>query len=189
MVDQHRNAVSLITSISDVFGSGIVPEGTGIILNNRGCEFSLDPQHPNVVSPHKRPYHSIIPAMVFHQGNFLMTLGCMGGNMQPQGQVQILSNLIDRKMSLQEALSAPRVRLLENNKCALEESFPSSTIEGLIRLGHDRIPGDAPPIDWTSPHWFVQSFKGSAQAIMVDPNYNTLVGASDSRLDGLPIGY
>lgn len=189
VVDQERNAVSFITSISDVFGSGIVPQGTGIVMNNRGCEFSLDPKHPNAVSPHKRPYHSIIPAMIFKEGQFYMTLGCMGGNMQPQGQVQILSNLIDRKMLLQEAISAPRVRVLQANQCAIEESFSQSVIEGLISLGHERILGEKPPVDWTNPHWFAQSFKGSAQAIMLDAKENTLIGASDSRLDGIPIGY
>lgn len=189
VVDQDRNAVSFITSISDVFGSGIVPLGTGIVLNNRGCEFSLSPKHPNVVAPHKRPYHSIIPAMVFQQGKFFMTLGCMGGNMQPQGQIQILSNLLDRKMKLQEAISAPRIRVLEENKCALEETFSPTVAEGLVRLGHELIRGEHVPSDWEAPHWFVQSFKGSAQAILLDSVKNTLVGASDSRLDGIPIGY
>jgi gamma-glutamyltranspeptidase/glutathione hydrolase len=189
VVDQERNAVSMIMSISDVFGSGIVPIGTGIVMNNRGCELSLDPQHPNVVAPHKRPYHSIIPAVAFKDGKFWMTFGCMGGNMQPQGQVQILSNLIDRKMRLQEALSAPRVRILEGNLCALEETFSSSIIDGLLQLGHERVAGERIPSDWAAPHFFVQSFKGSAQAIIVDPIEDTLIGASDSRLDGIPIGF
>jgi gamma-glutamyltranspeptidase/glutathione hydrolase len=189
VVDKDRNAVSFITSISDLFGSGIVPKGTGIVMNNRGCEFSLNPKHPNVVASHKRPYHSIIPAMVFKEGKFFMTLGCMGGNMQPQGQVQILSNLIDRKMKLQEALSAPRVRVLGGNQCSIEETFPQLTIEGLRKLGHEQIFAESDSVDWTHPHWFVQSFKGSAQAILLDPLEGTLVGASDSRLDGLPIGY
>lgn len=190
VVDKERNAVSFITSISDVFGSGVVPKGTGIVMNNRGCELSLDPSHPNVAAPHKRPYHSIIPAMVFDdKGRFFLSFGCMGGNMQPQGQVQILSNLIDRKMKLQEALSAPRVRLLEDNQCAVEESFPPSVREGLIRLGHKPVMGEKIPSDWLKPHWFVQSFKGSAQAIALNLETNTLIGASDSRLDGVPIGY
>jgi gamma-glutamyltranspeptidase/glutathione hydrolase len=189
VVDKDRNAVSFITSISDVFGSGIVPKGTGIVMNNRGCEFCLDPKHPNVVAPHKRPYHSIIPAMVFKGKKFFMSFGCMGGNMQPQGQVQVLSNLLDRKMKLQEALSAPRVRVLEGNKCAIEEAFPQSVIDGLIELGHERVSGEKIPPDWTAPHWFVQSFKGSAQAVVLDPKEDTLIGASDCRLDGIPIGY
>lgn len=189
VVDKERNAVSFITSISDVFGSGVVVNGTGIVMNNRGCEFSLDPLHPNVVSPHKRPFHSIIPAMVFKEGKLFMTLGCMGGNMQPQGQVQVISNLLDRKMKLQEALSSPRVRVLEGNQCAIEETFSQPVIDGLLKLGHDRVSGEKIPSDWTAPHWFVQSFKGSAQAILIDEVEDTLVGATDSRLDGLPIGY
>lgn len=189
VVDKDRNAVSFITSISDVFGSGIVPKGTGIVMNNRGCELSLDPTHPNVAAPHKRPFHSIIPAMLFKEGEFFMTLGCMGGNMQPQGQVQIISNLADRNMKLQEALSAPRVRVLGENKCAVEETFSPEVIDGLIQLGHERVSGEQIPTNWADSHWFVQSFKGSAQAIILDGKENTLIGASDSRLDGIPIGY
>lgn len=189
VVDRDRNAVSFITSISDVFGSGIVPKGTGIVMNNRGSDFSLNPQHPNVVSVHKRPYHSIIPAMVFKDGQFFMTLGCMGGNMQPQGQVQILSNLFDRKMKLQQAICAPRVRVLEGNKCSIEETFSPDVVQGLRALGHEQVIGEKVPSDWRAPHGFVQSFKGSAQAIILDPIHGTLIGASDSRLDGLSIGY
>lgn len=189
VVDEQKNAVSFIMSISDVFGSGIVPKGTGIVLNNRGCEFSLDPSHPNVVAPHKRPYHSIIPAMVFKNGEFFMSFGCMGGNMQPQGHVQILSNLVDRKMQLQEAISAPRIRVLGENHVALEETFPQETVEGLLKLGHKRVTGESPPSDWQALHPFARSFKGGAQAIMRDPDHHSLVGASDSRLDGISIGY
>ncbi|MBS0585699.1 MAG: gamma-glutamyltransferase [Verrucomicrobia bacterium] len=189
VVDKDRNAVSFITSISDVFGSGIVPEGTGIVMNNRGASFSLDPNHPNVVAAHKRPYHSIIPAMVFKGEDLFLSLGCMGGNMQPQGQVQILSNIIDRNMKLQEAISAPRVRVLEGNKCSIEETFPQSLIKGLLALGHEEVFGEKVPSNWKMAHPFVQSFKGSAQAIMIDAKEKSLVGASDSRLDGLALGY
>jgi gamma-glutamyltranspeptidase / glutathione hydrolase len=189
VIDEHKNAVSFIMSLSDLFGSGIVPKGTGIVLNNRGSELSLDPNHPNVVKPHKRPYHSIIPAMVFKQGELFMSFGCMGGNMQPQGHVQILSNLIDRKMPLQEALSSPRIRVLEENRVALEETLDPAIIDGLLHLGHERVTGESIPDDWSLPHIFARSFKGGAQAIMVDPMSHTLTGASDSRLDGIPIGY
>jgi gamma-glutamyltranspeptidase / glutathione hydrolase len=189
VVDQDRNAVSFIMSISDLFGSGIVPRGTGIVMNNRGCELSLDPDQPNAAAPYKRPYHSIIPAMVFKDKHPFMTFGCMGGNMQPQGQIQIISNLLDRNMTLQQALSAPRIRILGENTVALEETFSPELIQGLIKLGHKRISGDLIPANWSLPHSFAQSFKGSAQAIVFDREYGTLVGASDSRLDGIPIGY
>lgn len=188
IVDKERNGVSLITSISDVFGSGIVPSKTGIVMNNRGAEFSLDPHHPNFIAAHKRPYHTIIPAMVFKEGRLFMTLGCMGGNMQPQGQVQILSNLFDRKMKLQEALSAPRVRIFKKNQCAIEETFPEAVVEGLLQLGHERV-GEKISSTWEQPHPFVQNFMGSAQAILLNEKEGTLVGASDSRLDGVSIGY
>jgi gamma-glutamyltranspeptidase / glutathione hydrolase len=189
VVDQEGNAVSFIMSISDVFGSGIVPKGLGIVMNNRGCELSLNPLDLNVDLPHKRPYHSIIPAMLFKDKQLQMSFGCMGGNMQPQGHVQILSNLIDRKMSLQEALDAPRIRVLGDNRVALEETFESEVINGLERLGHLRVTGESPPDNWMLNHSFARSFKGGAQAIWIDHDYGTLIGASDSRLDGVALGY
>ena len=86
-VDRDRNAVSLISSIFMAFGSCMVVDGTGIVLQNRGNSFSLDPKHPNRIEPHKRPMHTIIPGMVFKDGKFLMSFGVMGGDMQPQGHV------------------------------------------------------------------------------------------------------
>lgn len=107
-MDKDRNAVSLITSISDVFGSGLIVPGAGIVLHNRGADFELEDDHPNVAAPGKRVRHTILPAMLLDPaGEFTMTFGCMGANMQPQGQVQILVNLLDRGMNLQEALDAP----------------------------------------------------------------------------------
>ena len=114
-VDESRNAVSFISSIYLPFGSGMVVDGTGIILQNRGKSFSLDPNRFNKIEPHKRPMHTIIPGMVFKDGNFLMSFGVMGGDMQPQGHVQFLINLIDFKMNLQEAVDAPRIRHMGGN--------------------------------------------------------------------------
>ena len=99
VVDKDRNAISFITSISDIFGSGMVAGDTGIILHNRAAEFSLEPGHPNEIAPGKRPRHSILPAMVFRGNDLHMTFGCMGANMQPQGQVQVLVCMIDRDMN------------------------------------------------------------------------------------------
>ncbi|GAH87943.1 unnamed protein product, partial [marine sediment metagenome] len=114
-VDENSNAVSFISSIYLPFGSGMVVDGTGIVLQNRGKSFSLDPNHFNKIEPHKRPMHTIIPGMVFKDGNFLMSFGVMGGDMQPQGHVQFLINLIDFKMNLQEAVDAPRIRHMGGN--------------------------------------------------------------------------
>lgn len=128
VVDKDRNAVSFITSISDVFGSGMVAGDTGVILHNRAAEFSLDPGHPNEIAPGKRPRHSILPAMVFRDDDLLMTFGCMGANMQPQGQAQILVNMIDRGMNPQQAIDAPRVRFLGGARISMESSFPPRNV-------------------------------------------------------------
>jgi gamma-glutamyltranspeptidase / glutathione hydrolase len=189
VVDKDRNAVSFITSISDIFGSGIVVGDTGIVLHNRAAEFSLEAGHPNEVSPGKRPRHSILPAMVFEGEDLRITFGCMGVNMQPQGQVQILLNLIDRGMNLQEAIDAPRVRALGGTRISVEQTFAREVIDRLASLGHEIIPGEEIPSDWIQPHEFARSFKGSAQAIAIDREFGTLCGASDPRLDGVAIGY
>jgi gamma-glutamyltranspeptidase / glutathione hydrolase len=189
VVDKDRNAVSFITSISDVFGSGMVAGDTGIILHNRAAEFSLEPGHPNEIAPGKRPRHSILPAMVFRGDDLHMTFGCMGANMQPQGQVQILVNLIDRAMNPQQAIDASRVRVLGANRISVESTFSPDVIARLASFGHEIIPGEAPPADWLQPHDFLHSFMGSAQAIVIDRAFGTLCGGSDPRLDGIAIGY
>jgi gamma-glutamyltranspeptidase / glutathione hydrolase len=189
VVDKDRNAVSFITSISDVFGSGMVAGDTGIILHNRAAEFSLERDHPNEIAPGKRPRHSILPAMVFRGDDLHMTFGCMGANMQPQGQVQILVNLIDRAMNPQQAIDASRVRVLGANRISVESTFPPDVIARLASFGHEIIPGEAPPADWLQPHDFLHSFMGSAQAIVIDRAFGTLCGGSDPRLDGVAIGY
>jgi gamma-glutamyltranspeptidase / glutathione hydrolase len=189
IVDKNRNAVSFITSLSDMFGSGMVAGDTGILLHNRAAEFSLEPGHPNEVCPRKRPRHSILPAMVFQGDNLRFTLGCVGANMQPQGQVQILLNLLDRGMNLQEAIDAPRVRALGGLRISAEQTFASELIDRLASMGHQIIPGEEAPADWIQPHEFARSFKGSAQAVAIDPELGTLCGASDPRLDGVVLGY
>ena len=189
VVDKDRNAVSFITSISDIFGSGVVVGDTGVIMHNRAAEFSLKSGHPNEVAPGKRPRHSILPSMLFQGDNLRMSFGCMGANMQPQGQVQILLNMIDRGMNPQQAIDAPRVRVLDGRRIAVESTFPPDVMSRLASLGHEIISGEEPPIDWTEPHDFAHSFMGSAQAIAIEPTFGTLCGGSDPRLDGVAIGY
>ncbi len=189
VVDKDRNAVSFITSISDIFGSGMVAGDTGIILHNRAAEFSLEPGHPNEIAPGKRPRHSILPAMVFQDDDLRMTFGCMGANMQPQGQVQILVNLIDRGMNPQQAIDASRVRILGGNRISVESTYAPDVIARLASFGHEIVSGEGPPSDWLQPHDFLHSFMGSAQAILIDPAFGTLCGGSDPRLDGVAIGY
>ena len=167
----------------------MVAGDTGIIMHNRAAEFSLEPGHPNEIAPGKRPRHSILPSMVFQGDDLHMTFGCMGANMQPQGQVQILLNIIDRGMNPQEAIDASRVRVLGGKRISVESMFPPNVIARLASFGHDIVPGEEAPTDWVQPHDFLHSFMGSAQAIVIDPAFGTLCGGSDPRLDGVAIGY
>ncbi len=109
VVDKDRNCVSLIQSNYSGFGSGLVPGELGFALQNRGTLFALDEQHANRLEPHKRPFHTIIPGMVTKAGKPWFVFGVMGGDMQPQGQVQVLVNLIDFGMDVQQAGEAPRL--------------------------------------------------------------------------------
>lgn len=181
VVDKDRNAVSFINSIFHIFGSGIVAGDTGIVLQNRGGGFSLNPGHPNRIEPGKRPFHTIIPAMVFKDGKFFMSYGVMGGDVQPQGHVQVLVNLIDLGMGLQQAIDAPRFRYMNSKAIMLEDELTAEVISQLIQRGHERA---FPPEGRSS-----RGLMGGGQAIMLDPASGTLLGASDPRKDGMALGY
>jgi gamma-glutamyltranspeptidase/glutathione hydrolase len=176
--DQSGNAVSLISSIYMAFGSAMVVDGTGIILQNRGHSFSLNPAHRNRLEPHKRPLHTIIPAMVFKEGRFIMSFGVMGGDMQPQGHVQFLINLVDFNMNLQEAVDAPRIRHIQGQDVYLEDGIPDDTFLELQDRGHRIIPAPGPV-----------NQVGGGQAIYLDSHQGLLLGASDRRKDGCALGY
>jgi gamma-glutamyltranspeptidase/glutathione hydrolase len=176
-VDRHGNVISLIQSIFENFGAGIVAGDTGIVLHNRGNLFSLDPSHPNVVGPGKRPLHTLVPAMAFKDGRPWLSFGVMGGDMQPQGHVQALLNLIDFGLDVQAAGDAPRFRHFAPG-LALEDGVPEEAKKGLADRGHkliERPPGGA--------------FFGGYQAILIDPRTRALIGGSDRRKDGVAIGY
>jgi gamma-glutamyltranspeptidase/glutathione hydrolase len=181
VVDKDRSAVSFINSIFSAFGSGIVAGETGIMLQNRGAGFSLDPNHPNRIEPGKRPFHTLIPAMVFREGALLMSYGVMGGDVQAQGHVQVLVNVIDRGLNLQEAIDAPRVRYISGRGVMMEDALTAPVISDLIERGHERVmPG---------PGLTHRALMGGGQAIMIDPATGALLGGSDSRKDGLALGY
>jgi gamma-glutamyltranspeptidase/glutathione hydrolase len=167
--------VSFIQSIFDNFGSGLVAGDTGILLHNRGAGFSFDPAHPNHVAGGKRPFHTLIPAVVLRDGKPWLSFGVMGGDMQAQGHVQVLLNLIDFGMDVQQAGEQPRFRDVENHGLALESAIGPSVRKALERKGHRIIP---PP----------GSF-GGYQAIMIDPHTGALAGGSDPRKDGCAIGW
>jgi len=181
VVDKDRNAVSFINSIFSAFGSGIVAGETGIMLQNRGAGFSVDPRHPNRIEPGKRPFHTLIPAMVFKDGALLLSYGVMGGDVQPQGHAQVLVNLIDRGLNLQQAIDAPRVRYISGRGVMMEDALTAPVIGDLLQRGHERV---MPGAGLTH-----RALMGGGQAIMIDPATGTLLGASDSRKDGIALGY
>ncbi|MBI3951649.1 MAG: gamma-glutamyltransferase [Acidobacteria bacterium] len=175
-VDAEGNVVSFINSIFVPWGTGLTVGGTGVLLQNRGSSFSLDPNHVNVIAPHKRTRHTIIPAMMLHNGKPLMTFGFVGGDMQVQAHVQFICNVVNFGMNLQDALDAPRWQYNgTGSSIALEAAIASDIWDELKKRGHE-ISGSA-------------GFFGGGQAIMVHPEYGTLQGGSDSRRDGCAIGY
>lgn len=179
-VDRQRNVVSLIHSLFMGFGSGIVAGDTGICLHNRGAGFVADPDHPNALAPGKRPLHTIIPAMILKDGAPWLCYGVMGGDMQAQGHVQVALNMIDFDMNVQEALDAPRYRILGGRRAALERAVSHEVRWQLEAMGHDLLPyGDIPP---GTPY-------GGGQAILIDQARGVLQGGSDFRKDGCAIGY
>ncbi len=181
VVDKDRNAVSFINSLFNSFGSGIVAGDTGVMLHNRGTGFSLEANHPNQFEPGKRPFHTLIPAMVFKDGNLLMSYGVMGGDIQAQGHVQVLVNLVDRGLNLQQAIDAPRYRYIAGRNVMLEDAVSAPVIARLAERGHQR---QYPPAGIMH-----RALMGGGQAIMIDPETGALLGASDPRKDGLALGY
>jgi gamma-glutamyltranspeptidase/glutathione hydrolase len=174
VVDKERNVVSFIQSIFSNFGSGLVAGDTGIILHNRGAGFSFDPQHPNRLEGGKRPFHTLIPAMVFRNGKPWLSFGVMGGDMQAQGHLQVLLNLIDFGMDVQQAGEQPRFRDFDSG-LALESAIGTEVRQALERKGHRLVSA--------------RGTFGGYQAIMIDPNTGALAGGSDPRKDGCAIGW
>lgn len=173
--DAEGTMVSMIQSNYMGFGSGIVVPGTGISLQNRGAGFSLVPGHPNRVAGGKRPYHTIIPGFLSRGGRPLGPIGVMGGHMQPQGHVQLVSRIEDFGRGLQESLDAPRWYLTESFTVALEDGFDPSLADALAARGHVVEPD------------FHYSLFGGAQAILAGEAGH--VGASDPRKDGMAGGF
>ncbi len=179
-VDRDRNVVSLIHSLFMGFGSGVVAGDTGICLQNRGAGFMADPSHPNALAPGKRPFHTIIPAMISRDGQPWLCYGVMGGDMQPQGHVQVGVNMIDFGMNVQEAIEAPRYRIMGGKTVRLERAIAPEVRHQLTTMGHDVEPlDDIPP----GPQY------GGGQAILIDHERGVLHGGSDPRKDGCAIGY
>ncbi|MFO1093605.1 MAG: gamma-glutamyltransferase family protein [Planctomycetaceae bacterium] len=187
VVDKDRNCCSFIQSNFANFGSQVTPGNLGFVLQNRGASFALDEAHVNSLQPHKRPFHTIIPAMATREGRPWLCFGVMGGDMQPQGHVQILVNMIDFGMNVQEAGDAARVRHLgsqtptghpmdpDGGKVAVESGISEATIKALQERGHQIV---------RSPGSF-----GGYQGILIDHEHGVLQGGTDPRKDGCAAGY
>ncbi len=186
VVDKDRNCCSLIQSNFHGFGSYVTPGDLGFVMQNRGALFALDEFHFNRLEPHKRPFHTIIPAMVTHNNQPWFCFGVMGGDMQPQGHVQVLVNLIDFKMNVQAAGDAARIRHLGDatptgepaqgvGTVSVESGVTDQVVKELEQKGHHVIRS-------------MGEF-GGYQGIMIDGEKGVLKGATESRKDGLAIGY
>jgi gamma-glutamyltranspeptidase/glutathione hydrolase len=187
--DKNGNMVSLIQSNYRGMGSGVVVPGLGFVFQDRGELFSLDEAHANVYAPGKRPFHTIIPAFIMKDGKPFISFGLMGGGMQPQGHVQIVTNIIDFGMNLQEAGDATRwqhfgstepteensIYIKDGGIVAFESDIPYQTIRGLMNRGH-KIKFD-------------RGGYGGYQAIRYDAKNKVYYGASESRKDGQAAGY
>ena len=186
VADKDGNMVSLIQSNYRGMGSGMTPGKLGFVLQDRGEMFIIDSTHVNKYEPHKRPFHTIIPAFITKDGKPFISFGLMGGSMQPQGHVQMVVNLIDFGMNLQESGDAPRIchegsseptgeKMTDGGIVYLESGIPYETIRTLMGKGHK--------IQYTN------GIYGGYQAIKWDDKNKVYCGASESRKDGQAAGY
>ena len=173
-VDRDGNACSLICSVFDGFGSGLVCEKTGVLFQNRGRSFRLDPRHPNALAPGRRPMHTIIPALAFEGDRLFASFGVMGGQYQPVGHAQALSLVRDHGLDPQAALDAPRSMAYPGPALEVERGFGRKALAGLQALGHELELAPEP--------------LGGGQMIRLDHARGILLGGSDPRKDGLALG-
>ncbi|MCX5907870.1 MAG: gamma-glutamyltransferase, partial [Deltaproteobacteria bacterium] len=184
VVDEAGNAVSLIQSLYFSFGSAVVAGDTGILLQNRGSYFSLDPSHVNCLTPHKRTFHTLMASMAFKAGKLFMVFGTSGADGQPQTHVQVMTSVFDFGTDIQSAIEAPRWlsgRYLVNQPegaLTMEGRFPESCVEGLKKRGHEVKRVES----WSQ-------VMGCAHGIIIDPENGLRTGGSDPRSDGAAIGY
>jgi gamma-glutamyltranspeptidase/glutathione hydrolase len=184
--DRHGNMISLIQSIYHEWGSGLCPDGVGFAMQNRGMSFSLDPTHANRLEPHKRPFHTIIPGFVTDGGKPRLAFGVTGADFQPQGHVQVLTNMLDFGLSPQQAGDQPRVmhvgssdpvagRADGGGSIALERGIGEAVRRALGAMGHSVSDGALAA--------------GAYQAIWRSDDPRVYFGGSDPRRDGGAYGY
>ncbi|OWV88534.1 gamma-glutamyltransferase [Rhizobium sp. N122] len=176
VVDKDRNVASFINSIFHSYGSGLMAPNSGVLFHNRGQSFSMKQGHPNAMGPRKRPMHTIIPGLVTRNGKSVLSFGVMGGHYQAMGHAHFLSKLFDFNLDIQSAIDLPRLFPLPGTT--------SIETEALLRasIGRDL---EARGFKVVAPNWAI----GGAQAIWIDDQHNTLLGASDHRKDGCALGY
>lgn len=201
--DSEGNVVSLIQSLYNGFGSGVVGGNTGMLLQNRGAYFSLNPDHVNYLQPGKRTMHTLMPAMVLKEGQPYLAIGTMGGDAQPQVQAQLLSAIIDFGLNIQQAISAPRWRSMAFNtrdrKRAILSGqrqvgeFQQGTAAEVVMLERRFLSGVPLQLDLLGHRTIVEGLwedgMGHAQAIMIHPQTHIFAGAADPRCDGLALGW
>src|SRR5712671_3122511 len=173
-VDREGNAVSFINSLFSSFGTGIMAPESGILLHNRGTSFRIIPGHPNAIAPRKRPFHTIIPAMLAKDGRSVMPFGIMGGQYQAVGHAHFTHRMLDRGMDPQQAADAPRI-FASRGKLRVETFVPEPIVADLARRGHDVEVAKVP--------------LGGCQAIWSDHARGVLIGGSEPRKDGMALGY
>ncbi|MEZ5834135.1 MAG: gamma-glutamyltransferase [Geminicoccaceae bacterium] len=174
VVDRDGTAISLINSVYDSFGSGLVCPDTGVVFHSRGRAFRLDEHHPNVIAPRKRPLHTIIPGMAMKDGRVWACFGVMGGDYQPVGHAHVITNMRDYGMDPQQAVSSPRA-MAYPGPLKVERGLPERTMLDLAMKGHVIAMADSP--------------LGGGQVIRIDHERGVLVGGSDPRKDGMALGY
>ncbi len=175
VVDRERNVVSLINSLFEGFGSGIACPETGVLFHCRGRAFTLEDGHPNQLKPKIRPAHTIIPGLTMQGGKPLAGFGVMGGDFQPIGHAQVMSNVVDFGMDPQAAIDQPRVMAYPGPALSVELGINESTRQGLAALGHTIEEASAP--------------HGGGQMILIDHERGVLIGGSEPRKDGIALGY
>jgi gamma-glutamyltranspeptidase/glutathione hydrolase len=192
VADRWGNMVSFIYSIYDSFGSGITVPGYGFVLNDRGALFSLDPNSPNLIAPHKRPFHTLVPGFLMKDGQPVMAFGLMGGGQQAQGHAQVLVDMIDLGANPQAASDAARFSHAQaSNTLSLESNLYNLLGARLQAMGHKVESTNGEDMGGFQAIWFLPSAAGAppATATAEQPIAGVYRAASDHRKDGEAVGW
>jgi gamma-glutamyltranspeptidase/glutathione hydrolase len=194
VADRWGNMVSFIYSVYDTFGSGITVPGYGFVLNNRGALFSLDPKSPNIIAPHKRPFHTLLPGFLMKDGQPVMAFGLMGGSQQAQGHAQVLVDMIDLGANPQAASDAARfTHAQESNTLDLESSLYDLVGAQLAAMGHKVKSANGEDMGGFQSIWFTPTPSATPTAAPTHAPDQPIAGlyraASDHRKDGQAVGW